>query len=249
MDDPKTTNWNPVLLITLNLLAAVLIISWIWSLTGYYWEAIDYSTFTFFNNSIKTGKEWQAFWAITNWRFFDTIQFVLIFSIAYIWIVEQNKKYANQRIMEFIFFILLCLFVNFILKIGLSIFDYRRLSPTKVIDSAFRLSKTATWLMTKDSSNTAFPGDHGFVLICASVFYWVKGGFRLGFVSSVLLTPFLFPRLVVGAHWLTDLLVGSIFISLITIGWYFGTPLQSTLPAAALKKLVSRFPKLNSVFK
>ncbi|MCJ7774198.1 MAG: hypothetical protein MUP22_13830 [Desulfobacterales bacterium] len=249
MVKPKSTNWNPTLLIALNLLAAFLLISWIWPTTRIWWDLIDYSIFKACDNSLETGKTWQTFWAVTNWRLFDVTQFVLVFSIAFYWVFDKNKKFAKQRMMEFLFFILLCFSINSALKSALLILDYHRLSPTKVIDSAFRLSKTVTWLMVKDSSDASFPGDHGFVLICASIFYWLKSGFRLGLVSSILLAPFLFPRLVIGAHWATDILVGSIFMSLITIGWYFGTPMQSKLPLWSANKLEKHLPVIRSIFK
>ncbi len=201
----------------LNLIAALLLISWLWPVTRTGWDFIDVSIFTVCNNSLKTGKAWQTFWAITNWRLFDLTQFVLVFGI-------------------------LCFFVDFIFSIALSAFDYQRPSPTKVVHGAVRLSKTIIWLITKDSSIASFPGDHGFVLICASVFFWLKGGFRIGIVSSLLFAPFLFPRLIVGAHWATDILVGSVAMSLITIGWYFGSPLQHNLPLGLAKKLEENFP-------
>ena len=249
MIKPKNTNWNPTLLITLNLLAAFLFISWIWPTTRIFWDLIDFSIFEVCNNSLKTGKKWQTFWAVTNWRLFDITQFILIFGIAWYWIFRQDKNLSKQRMFELFFFILLCFLVTFSFHKVLLFLDYRRLSPSKVIDGAFRLSKTVTWFMVKDSSNASFPGDHGFVLICASVFYWLKSGFRLGLVSSILLAPFLLPRLVVGAHWATDILVGSIFMSLITIGWYFGTPIQSKLPLWSANKLEKHLPVIGTVFK
>jgi membrane-associated phospholipid phosphatase len=211
-----------------------------------WWDGIDLSAFHFFNNSLKDGTKWQSFWAIANWRFSDTPQFILIFSIGYYWIFKQKKTVTKQRIMEYFIFIVLCFFVNRFFKLILVFLDYQRLSPTKVIDDVFRLSHTITCLTTKDSSNTAFPGDHGFVLICSAVFYWVKGGFRLGLISSILFIPFLFPRMVAGAHWLTDLLVGSIFLSLVSISLYFGTPAQSSVPLWLIRKIEKRFPAIDS---
>lgn len=231
---------------TLHFFAALLIVSWVWPVTRAGWDAIDAVVFNIFNNSLRTGKNWQTFWAVTNWRFFDSIQFFLVFGIAFYWIFRQDKKSAKQRIVEYFFFILLCFAVNAVFKSALILFDCRRLSPTKIIEGAFRLSHAATWLATKDFSNDAFPGDHGFVLISASVFYWLKGGFRLGLTSSFLLAPFLLPRLVVGAHWATDILVGSVAMSLVTIGWYFGTPLKSEWPLWSWGKLENRFPVIGS---
>jgi membrane-associated phospholipid phosphatase len=250
MSDQNKSTWSPTLLIILNLLAACLLISWLLPTTRVWWDVVDFSIFNFFNNSLKSGKGWQTFWAITNWRLFDIIQFILVFGIAFYWVFERDKQFAKQRIMEFFYFVLLCYFINLIFHIALLLLDYRRLSPTKIIDGAFRLSKTVTWLMIKDSSNTSFPGDHGFVLICASAFFWMKGGFRLGLVSSVLFAPFLFPRLIVGAHWATDILVGSIFMSLIAISWYFGTSIQSKLPLWSTKKCFTLYNKeiLNEKF-
>ena len=144
MIEPKKTNWNPALLITLNLLAVLLLISWLWPPTRVWLDFIDFSVFNIFNNSLKTGKVWQTFWAISNWRLFDIIQFVVVFGIAFFWFFENNKKFAKQRIIDYFIFILLCFFITFTFKIVLWLLDYQRLSPTKIIDGAFRLSKTIT---------------------------------------------------------------------------------------------------------
>jgi len=242
----ENRTWNPKLLITLNLLAAILLISWLWPTTRAGWDLIDFSVFTFFNNSLKTGKGWRTFWTIANWREADTPQFILIFSIAFYWIFKQDKTFAKQRIMEYFFFVLLCFFISTILKATLIFLNYHRLSPTIAIDGAFRLTDSIAWLKAKVTSRNAFPGDHGFVLICATVFYWVKGGARLGLISSILLTPFLFPRLVAGAHWATDLLVGSISMSLITISFYFGTPMQSSVPLWIVIRIGKNFPAVDA---
>jgi len=47
---------------------------------------------------------------------------------------------------------------------------------------------------------------------------------------------FSLPRLVSGAHWLSDVLVGGPFLSLITIGWGLYTPY-----AAKASSLMERF--------
>lgn len=245
----KKSDWNLLLLIVLNLTAILLLISWLWPATRVWWDCFDFSIFDGFNTILKEGEEWHTFWAITNWRFFDTIQFILVFGIAFYWIIDKDKKIAEQKLVEFLLLILLCFLVNFAFKLVLWILDYNRLSPTKTISNAFKLSKTVTWLMTKDSSDTAFPGDHAFVLMCAIVFYWLKGGYRLGIVSLILFTPFIFPRLVVGAHWATDILVGSISMGLITIGWYFGTPIQSKMPLWIINKMKNHFPAIDSFCK
>ena len=105
----KDTAWNPILLLTLNLLAVFLLISWLYPTTRVWWDFIDFSIFNFFNNSLKTAKGWHTFWAISNWRFSDTPQFIMIFSIAFYWIFKQDKKFTKQRIMELLIFIVLCL--------------------------------------------------------------------------------------------------------------------------------------------
>lgn len=243
------SDWNPHLLIGLNFISALLLISWLWPVTRAAWDLIDISIFTNLNDSLKTGDKWQTLWAIANWRLSDVPQFILILSIAFYWIFKQNKKLSKERAIKFFIFIILCFSIYTCFKLILKILDFNRQGPTGEIAGAFQLSKTITWLTVKDYSHSAFPGDHGFVLICSIVFYWINGGFRLGLVSLTIFAPFLLPRLVVGAHWTTDIMVGSIFISLVTISCYFGTPLQSRSSLWLGRILENHFPAFNSFFK
>jgi hypothetical protein len=64
----------------------------------------------------------------------------------------------------------------------------------------------------------------------------------LNFLSVFLLISWLYPTTRV--WW--DFIDFSIFMSLITIGFYFGTPIQSSVPLWAEKKLEKHFPAIDS---
>ena len=71
-------------------------------------------------------------------------------------------------------------------------------------------------------------------------FFWHYGGRRYGLPFVVLTVVFSLPRIVVGAHWLTDDLVGSGFFALLGIGLLFATPLKDTM-LAILEPIVRLF--------
>ena len=79
------------------------------------------------------------------------------------------------------------------------------------------------WHM-KDASGRSFPGDHASVLLLWAIFLSpFARGWRRWLVWGLTLL-FILPRLVSGAHWLSDVLVGGLFLSLIAIGWGLYTP-------------------------
>jgi membrane-associated phospholipid phosphatase len=66
-------------------------------------------------------------------------------------------------------------------------------------------------------------------LLLSNVFFWYYGGRRFGLVCLFMTVIFSLPRLIGGAHWLTDDLVGGGFITLLAMSWLLATPLQHWL--------------------
>ena len=115
-------------------------------------------------------------------------------------------------------------------------FHWQRASPSLTVKGAVLISELFPgWqglLHVKDSSGRAFPGDHASVLMLWALFVSAfAGGWRRWLVWS-LAALFMLPRVVAGAHWLSDVLVGGTFLALTTIAWGLCTPYAAR--AAAL---------------
>ena len=98
-----------------------------------------------------------------------------------------------------------------------------RPSPTLMVDGALRLTEISA-IPTKDSAGDSFPGDH-------ALFLMIFAGFALrylprwaGVVAVVMVPLFSAPRILAGAHWMTDVYVGALCLSLICLPLLLLTP-------------------------
>jgi membrane-associated phospholipid phosphatase len=96
-------------------------------------------------------------------------------------------------------------------------------SPTLTFDNINRVSEL-TGIPTKDASGDSFPGDHGMMLIIFSCFmlrYFGRGAFAIALLITLV---FSLPRVMIGAHWFTDIAVGSLSVVLVGASWVLMTP-------------------------
>lgn len=101
-------------------------------------------------------------------------------------------------------------------------------SPTLTFENINRVSEL-TGIPTKDASSDSFPGDHGMMLMifaCFMLRYFSRGAFAIALLIVVL---FSMPRIMIGAHWLTDIAVGSLSIVLVGMSWVLMTPLSDKI--------------------
>jgi len=66
-------------------------------------------------------------------------------------------------------------------------------------------------------------------------FFAIKRNVKYGFISLLIFIPLLIPRLVSGAHWLTDTLVGSLYIAILSTALLLFTPLEKKIIPIAEK--------------
>jgi membrane-associated phospholipid phosphatase len=114
----------------------------------------------------------------------------------------------------------------------LGITGYHRSSPTLVTPDAVRLSELVTWIKVKDRGSTTFPGDHALVIFSTVGFFWICAGRYLGVIATTLLIPFTLPRLIGGAHWISDILVGALSMALLLLSLSYATPFAARLANA-----------------
>lgn len=88
--------------------------------------------------------------------------------------------------------------------------DYHRLSPSYIDADAFSLQNLCPFRV-KDRSSSSFPADHALFLFLWGNYYLRWGVAQFKRCSATLLVVlFSLPRLISGAHWLTDILFGGI---------------------------------------
>ncbi|OOZ37501.1 hypothetical protein BOW51_02285 [Solemya velesiana gill symbiont] len=211
--------------------------SWLLEPTHSLWQALDEKVFWAMNNSLADNKSWQATWAVANNRMFDLVaalSMVLLFGHYALFRDRQNLRHYIA-----IGMVLVCaLFVAAL--IGTQLIPIERPSATAQFPEALRLSELAPWIKTKDYSSDSFPGDHGVVLMmCAGFLVWHLPR-SYGIAACIFAVLFTLPRLMSGAHWLTDEIVGAVAVDTLVMGWFFATPLQD--------KLLTWFEKLLGLF-
>ena len=223
--DNHSKQWRIGCLVTFNGLAALLLMSWFYDPSQRWWLAADKATFWFFNDSLRSGTDaWRMLWAVTNHRLFDLVSaltFVAVFALS-AW-----RHGAKQRIWHISILTLTILAAFLGTRIG-HLLPVERASGAVVFADTYRLSEWASF-KTKDLAYSTFPGDHGmiaFVAVAFTIHYLEKPYWVASILAAVVMT---LPRIVGGAHWLSDELIGAGFVALIVSAWLFCTPLAEIL--------------------
>jgi len=194
------------------------------------WKAIDEGCATYLSSSFENSPFLQNFWALANHRIGDLIE-DLFFIFFFIWLIKISPRGEKlKKTAEFLFVALLTtavvLFVNNLLF--KQIVHIKRHSPSLILDSLPRLSDYVSWIKVKWASKASFPSDHATTAVMFIVDFLLITRNRKLVLSVCFYGAFLCcPRMVAGAHWLTDILCGSTSVVLIVFSWALYTPFAS----------------------
>ncbi len=211
------------------------------------WGQLDLAVFRLTNASLAWGYPWQVFWALTNHRAFDAVAGGVFLVIFLIFIVQGRGLEARCARLAAGAFI----FAWTVMALDFSsdwVFNFRHPSPTLVVEGALRLSELVPWVELKDASGASFPGDHGTALIMFMAMIGFYAGWRLGGIAATAAAFFVLPRLMSGAHWLSDVAVGSVSVALVALALALATPLHA-LVIRALSSVIARCVALFPVLK
>jgi membrane-associated phospholipid phosphatase len=212
--------------------------SWLIPVTRGLWDVLDETMFFNLNGLVANSVFSQSFWAIANWRPFDIIAAMLILAIGFSWIYKLPLEKRLPALSGLGVLLVIILTTRFSAAFVLYLTDYQRYSPSITLSPTYRLSELVTWIDAKDYHKDCFPGDHGYVVIVCIVFFFLQAGRRWGIASVILLSPFILPRMVSGAHWATDIIIGSATMALISMPLLFATPLYAYATTALNRLLV-----------
>lgn len=213
-------------------------LSWQVFSTRQNWDLLDHWVFAALNASLAEGTGWHLFWAMANHRGADVLVMAL-FGLLMLWFVVRGQRSTlAHRFMMTTFTVGLTALSLYLAE---QVFGaLHRVSPSLTVEGAFRLSESVTDFSFKDASYSTFPGDHGIGLITLVTCLWFYAGSRLGVIGVALALPFVLPRLVVGAHWATDILVGSVSFAVVVLSITLATPLQALVVDTALRIVSAR---------
>lgn len=224
--------------------STLLLLSWfVFDPTRALWQKANEFIFFTCNGWIAENHAAQVAWGIANHRLFDIVAGSMIVLIFTLWIRSGVREKASGRIAMFlVYFITMAAAV----MTGKT-FAAENISPSGVLTPAYHLSQMLGWpdfWTPKDYSRVSFPGDHGMALFLAVFFLWAVAGRKYGVPMLVLAIIFATPRLVSGAHWLTDIAVGSIALAALFGSLVLFTPLKNILQRLFVRALSNRYAQL-----
>ncbi|WFQ80113.1 phosphatase PAP2 family protein [Xenorhabdus sp. SF857] len=226
------TRSHPFAIFILNILGIALFLSWYLPENHGFWFHIDSAIFYFFNEKLLPDAKFSLFVAIVNIRAFDVISLLCMGLLYYSAFHKQDHAGKRRLFMIGLVMLISAVIIN---QIGHQI-PVSRPSPTLTFENVNRINEVTRW-HTKDSSKDSFPGDHGLMLLIFSSFilrYISRSAFC---IALLIMVAFALPRIMAGAHWFTDIAVGSLSLTLIGMSWILLTPLSDIIATWLDKKL------------
>jgi len=218
------TRRNLPFILFFNLLGVALFLSWFLPANHGGWFTLDSAIFFFFNRHLATDPAFLHLVAITNNRAFDAISLLAMGLLYLYFYLKQDAAGRRRLVITGVVMLLTAVVLN---QLG-HLLPVKHPSPTLTFDNINRVSEL-TGIPTKDASGDSFPGDHGMMLIIFSCFmlrYLSKSAF---FIALLITIIFSLPRVMIGAHWFTDIAVGSMSVVLVGASWWLMTPASDML--------------------
>ncbi len=211
-------------ILLLNAIGITLFLSWYLPANHGFWFRIDQSVFFWFNDRMVDNPLFATFVAITNFRGFDLVS-LLAMGLLYLHFWFRETPQGRRRMLAIgIAMLIIAVVLN---QLG-HLIPVKHSSPTLFFNNIHRVSEL-TGIPAKDASKDSFPGDHGMMLMiftCFMLRYFSKKAF---IASLIIVVVFASPRVMAGAHWLTDIIVGSLSVVLVGLSWCLLTPVSDWL--------------------
>lgn len=224
-------SWHWPTLIVCHVLAVALFLSW-WLLPNHgFWFPLDRGVFYFFNDMLPEHPDYAYFVAIINRHSFDLMCGA---AMGVIYMVAVWKAEPGTRSRMMVNLLLLFLFSTVLFRKVGDVIEFDIRSPTLVFDDSVEVSELLG-VEAKDTSRNAFPSDHGIVLYTFLAYVLVYLPRRYGVIALVTALLISMPRMMSGAHWLTDYICGSLPLVLVGCSWLLATPLNDRLASFLLR--------------
>ena len=233
---------------------AALLVSWLRPESLPYWNWLDVVVFRGLNDTLLLGEYWQKAWALAGCRKFDLVAGGIMLTLILIGHREQRRWSVAQSGISIAILVIAVLAGNYVAEfcidhqatkllhvqggiVGtehareatIQQVAFHRQSPTLALGECMLLNQLVPDVPAKDSSPWSFPGDHGFVLLSIALYIAYLGArdtSQWAWLAAVLLV---LPRLIAGAHWPTDIVIGSACMAFTVMAILMATPLHDWL--------------------
>ncbi|MDW8846932.1 phosphatase PAP2 family protein [Erwinia sp. MMLR14_017] len=230
-----TTN-RLLTILVLNVLGFALFFSWYLPVNHGFWFQLDKNIFYWFNDRLLTNKPLLWLLAVTNFRAFDGVS-LLAMGGLYLHFWRRETPPGRRRLLAIGIAMLICAVV--LNQLG-HLIPVSHPSPTKFFPDVNHVTKL-TGIPAKDASTDSFPGDHGMMLMifaCFMLRYFTRRAFM---IAVAIVIVFASPRIMIGAHWFTDVVVGSLSVVLVGMSWCLLTPISDYLVNALYRHLPGKY--------
>lgn len=236
------TRANYIRILLLNASGLVLFFSWYLPPNHGFWFAIDSRIFYFFNAGLVNSRAFLWLVAITNNRAFDLCSLLCmgLLMLSYWW-----KGTCRERRQIFIIGLTMLLAAVVLNQLGQRI-PVVRPSPTLTFEHIHRVRDLLP-VSTKDASGDSFPGDHGMMLLIFAGFMLRYFGRRAFAMALVIVVVFSLPRMMSGAHWFTDVAVGSLSVVLVGLPWCLMTSLSDKIIGWFDRHLPGKYKQISNI--
>lgn len=225
-----------VTILLLNALGVVLFLSWYLPPEHGFWFGVDKTIFFTFNDQMVAHPGFALVVAITNFRGFDLVS-LLAMGLLYLSFWRRETPQGRRKLLAIgITMLLTAVILN---QLG-HLIPVQHASPTLFFDNVHRVSEL-TGIPAKDASKNSFPGDHGMMLIIFACFMWRYFGSRAFLIAAAIVIIFSLPRVMAGAHWFTDVAVGSLSVVLVGLSWWLLTPASDAVVNWFYRKLPGKY--------
>ncbi len=227
------------LIALLNVAGLALFFSWYLPANHGFWFPLDSAIFHYFNHQLIESRAFLWLVAITNNRAFDGCS-LLAMGCLLLWFWRGESAAGRRRIIMIgLVMLLIAVVLN---QLAQGLIPVKRSSPTLFFQDIYRVSELLH-IPTKDASKDSFPGDHGMMLLIFAAVVWRYFGHKAFIIALIIFTVFAFPRVMIGAHWFSDIAVGSLSVVLVGLPWWLLTPASDKLITLFDRYLPHKFNK------
>lgn len=227
--------WRARRFFCLQLASIVLLGSWLLPSTQGFWSALDVPVYRALNGSLGYCYGWDLLWAFMSTRVADLLAAALMLAA----LIQGDFIFAQlqlrRALLTFFALLLVTLIVRTLFTKFVGLQGLQHASPSVHFGDGYQLSAAFPWMEQffeiKDRSSRSFPGDHASILLLWMGFLSLFTQGKQRILVLAIGVFFILPRLIAGAHWLSDNLVGGGFIVLQTLAWGYYSALGSKLYA------------------
>lgn len=177
------------------------------------WDRIDESLFFALNGSLALNETWLHLWVLAGSRLFDVIPGLTIIGCYATLLRQRPRLHRGFLLLQFSWAaVFIWTWQAYIADLVMEL----RVSPSHVLLPFTDIKHVLEWVpRVKSGSYDCFPGDHASVLVFFCVLFAYLLERRTSLVFIAIAPLFCLPRLMSGAHWLSDIAVGGVACGLI----------------------------------